>query len=118
MWGAGERRNETPQKDVSLMVDRNIVNKLGLWQEKLDEQLKELFGEKEGEFLEEVLQRKVDSRLPGTILKGKIVSQIGGDVIVEVGLKSEGVVDAGEFDSPEDIQAGRGILVLFAAQAF
>jgi small subunit ribosomal protein S1 len=112
MWGAGEQRTETPQKDVSLMVDRNIVNKLGLSQEKLDEQLRELFGEKEGEFLEEVLQRKVDSRLPGTILKGKIVSQIGGDVIVEVGLKSEGVVDAGEFDSPDDIQAGKEIMVL------
>jgi len=94
------------------MVDRNIVSKLGLSQEKLDEQVNELFGEKEGEFLEEVLQKKVDSRLPGTILKGKIVSQIGNDVIVEVGLKSEGVVDAGEFESPEDIQPGREIEVL------
>lgn len=93
------------------MVDRNIINKLGLSEEKLDEQVKELFGDSEGAFLEEVLQRKVDLRLPGTILKGRIVTQIGNDVIVEVGLKSEGIVDAGEFDEGE-IQPGKQIEVL------
>jgi len=94
------------------MVDRNIINKLGLSKEKLDLQVDELFSEKENEFLEEVLQTKVDLRLPGTILKGTIMSQIGNDVIVEVGLKSEGVVDASEFDSPEEMVAGKEIEVL------
>jgi len=94
------------------MVDRNIVNKLGLSKEKLDQQVSEMFTEKESEFLEEALQAKVDSRLPGTILKGTIVSQIGNDVIVEVGLKSEGIVDAGEFDSPDEIAPGKEIEIL------
>jgi small subunit ribosomal protein S1 len=94
------------------MVDRNIVNKLGLSNEKLEEQINEMFGEQENEFLEQALQKKVDSRLPGTILKGTIVSQIGNDVIVEVGLKSEGIVDAGEFDSPDEIEQGKEIEVL------
>ena len=94
------------------MVDRNIINKLGLSEEKLDQQVDELFSKKENEFLEEVLQAKVDSRLPGTILKGTIVSQIGNDVIVEVGLKSEGVVEASEFSSPEEITPGKEVEVL------
>jgi len=94
------------------MVDRNIINKLGLSQEKLDQQVSEMFGEQENEFLEEALQTKVDSRLPGTILKGTIVSQIGNDVIVEVGLKSEGIVDASEFDDSDQIEQGREIEVL------
>jgi small subunit ribosomal protein S1 len=94
------------------MVDRNIINKLGLSSEKLQEQIGEMFGDGETQYLEQILQRKVDSRLPGTILKGTIVSQIGNDVIVEVGLKSEGVVDAGEFDSPEDAAPGTEIEVL------
>ena len=93
------------------MVDRNIVNKLGLSQDELDRQIGEMFTEKDGEFLEEVLCAKVDSHLPGTILKGTIESQIGNDVIVEVGLKSEGVVDADEFDSPEEIEVGKEIEV-------
>jgi small subunit ribosomal protein S1 len=94
------------------MVDRNIVSKLGLSEVELNEQVSEMFTDKDGEFLEEVLQAKVDSRLPGTILKGAIVTQIGNDVIVEVGLKSEGVVDAAEFDDPEEIAAGNEIEVL------
>ena len=94
------------------MVDRNIVQKLDLSEEKLDKQIGELFGETEHEYLEKVLQAKVDSRLPGTILKGTIVSQIGNDVIVEVGLKSEGIVDAGEFEVADEITAGKDIEVL------
>ena len=94
------------------MVDRNIVQKLELSEEKLDQQIGELFGETEQEYLENILQAKVDSRLPGTILKGTIVSQIGNDVIVEVGLKSEGIVDAGEFEGPDEVTAGRDIEVL------
>jgi len=82
-----------------------------LSQDELDRQIGEMFTEKDGEFLEEVLCAKVDSHLPGTILKGTIESQIGNDVIVEVGLKSEGVVDADEFDSPEEIEVGKEIEV-------
>ena len=51
------------------MVDRNIVNKLGLSQELIDKQVGEMFGEKENQFLEQVLQTKVDSRLPGTTIQ-------------------------------------------------
>ncbi len=94
------------------MVDRNIVNKLGLSQEKLDQQVSEMFSEQENKFLEEALRTKVDSRLPGTILRGTIVSQIGNDVIVEVGLKSEGIVDANEFENSEEIVPGKEIEVL------
>jgi small subunit ribosomal protein S1 len=94
------------------MVDKNLVNKLGLNEQELDKQVDEMFGQDENQYLEEVLLRKVDSRLPGTILKGKIVSQIGNDVIVEVGLKSEGVIEAGEFDDPGEIVKGKEIEVL------
>jgi len=94
------------------MVDRNIVNKLGLSQDELDHQVDEMFTDKESEFLEEVLRAKVDSRLPGAIIKGTIVLRIGNDVIVEVGLKSEGVVDASEFESPDEIMPGKEIEIL------
>jgi len=94
------------------MVDRNIVNRLGMSQDELDQQVSEMFTEEDSEFLEEVLRTKVDSRLPGAILKGTIVSRIGNDVIVEVGLKSEGVVDASEFESPEEMAPGKEIEVL------
>ena len=94
------------------MVDKNIVNKLGMSAETLDNQINEMFGQAENDFLEEALISKVDSRLPGAILQGTIISKIGNDVIIEIGLKSEGVVDAGEFDSPDEIEPGKKIEVL------
>ena len=94
------------------MVDRNIANKLGLSQEQLDQQISQMYTDQEQQYLEEVLEKKVDLRLPGTILKGTIVTQIGNDVIIEIGLKSEGVVESSEFDSPDEIEAGREIEVL------
>ncbi len=94
------------------MVDRNITEKLGLSEQEIENQLNQMFGEQEREYLETALKNRVDSRLPGTILKGKIVSLIGNDVIVEVGLKSEGIVDAGEFDDSGEIVPGADIEVL------
>ena len=112
MWGAGRPANVDSTKELTFMVDRNIVNKLGLSEQQLDQQVGEMFSDEESRYLEQALETRVDSRLPGTILKGTIVSQIGNDVMVEVGLKSEGVVDAGEFGSPEEITPGTEIEVL------
>ncbi len=112
MRGADKSVRTDSAKEFSFMVDRNIVSKLGLSQEELDRQVNQMFTEKDGEFLEQMLHAKIDSHLPGTILKGTIVSQIGSDVIIEVGLKSEGVVDASEFDDPDEIVPGREIEVL------
>jgi small subunit ribosomal protein S1 len=94
------------------MVDRNIINKLGMSVEQVDAQVNEMFGEKENVMFQEALLAKVDSHQPGTILKGKIVTQIGNDVIIEVGLKSEGVVDASEFEDASELVPGTDIEVL------
>jgi small subunit ribosomal protein S1 len=98
--------------ETRFMVDRNIISKLGLTEEELDEQVSQMLGDKENALLDEVMQEKVDFSLPGSILKGRIVSQLGNDVIVEVGLKSEGIVDVSEFDEPEEIEPGKEIEVL------
>jgi small subunit ribosomal protein S1 len=94
------------------MVDRNIISKLGLSKEELERQVSEIFSEKDNEYLEQVLQTKVDLRQPGIILKGIIVAQIGNDVVVEIGLKSEGIVESSEFDSPDEIVPGEEIEVI------
>jgi small subunit ribosomal protein S1 len=94
------------------MVDRNIIKKLGLTPEELDSQVNAIFGEAENMLLAEALDKKIDVLAPGTIIKGRIIQQIGSDVIVEIGLKSEGIVDVSEFDGPEEISPGNEIEVL------
>ncbi len=94
------------------MVDRNIISKLGLSEEQVEQEIQALFTDEHKHLLDSVLETKVEKLVPGTIVKGKIVTQFGNDVIVELGLKSEGIVEASEFDSPDDIVAGKEIEVL------
>jgi len=94
------------------MVDRNIISKLGLTQEQVEEQVNQLFNEEHTQLLNEALDKKVDTLVPGTILTGRIVTRLGNDVIVELGLKSEGIIDASEFDDPDEISAGKQLEVL------
>ncbi len=94
------------------MVDRNIFSKLGVSEEDLNSEVMAIFGESESTMLEETLETKMASLESGTILAGKIVLRLGNDVIVELGLKSEGIVDAGEFDNPDEIVSGKEIEVL------
>ncbi|ARN55795.1 30S ribosomal protein S1 [Sedimentisphaera salicampi] len=85
------------------MVDFNIYKKLGITPESIEQELSSLFTEEHKELLNGVVEEKAEALSPGTIHSGKIVEQIGSDVIVELGLKSEGVVDSSEFDDPEEI---------------
>jgi len=94
------------------MVAKNILSKLGITGEQVEQQVNELFREEDKTLLQKALEKKVDALTPGLILPGTIVSQIGNDVIVEVGLKSEGVLEASEFDDPADIEPGKTIEVL------
>ena len=94
------------------MVDRNIIRKLGFTTQELDSRVNELFGDAEDKLLAEAIEKKVDILTQGNILTGRILQQIGNDVILEIGLKSEGVVDTSEFDSPDEIQPGSEIEVL------
>ena len=48
----------------------------------------------------------------GSILKGKIIGKAGDSWLVEVGLKSEGMLDKNEFDNPNDVDIGDTIEVL------
>ncbi|MBL7214856.1 MAG: 30S ribosomal protein S1 [Phycisphaerae bacterium] len=94
------------------MVDRNIVNKLGLSNEQIEEEINSFFTSEHKQLLEQELQKTVEALVPGTIVKGRIVTQLGNDVIVELGLKSEGIVDASEFDDPQEVVPGKEIEVL------
>lgn len=93
------------------MVDFNIINKLGINLDELNAELDTMYTEEHEKMLGDVLETKTQALIPGSIITGKIVEQLGNDVIVEIGLKSEGVVESSEFDSPEEIEPGKEIEV-------
>ncbi len=93
------------------MVDFNIINTLGINLDELNAEIDSMYTDEHIKMLDEVLETKSQALVPGNILTGKIIEQIGNDVIIEIGLKSEGVVEASEFDSPDEIVSGKSIEV-------
>ncbi|MGC9453423.1 MAG: 30S ribosomal protein S1 [Phycisphaerae bacterium] len=97
------------------MVDHNLIQSLGVSDEEVEQQLTAAAG---SDNLDDVLGELVDENVaatPGTILKGHVVNVIGDDVIIEVGLKSEGSVPLGEFDDRDSVKPGMEVEVFLEA---
>lgn len=97
------------------MVDKSIFREIEIDEQELDQTISEALGTTDQQDILDVIDKTVQNFEPGTILKGKIVNHVGDDVIVEVGLKSEGTVSATEFDDPQEIRIGDSIEVLLEA---
>jgi len=92
------------------MVDRNLIQSLNISDQDIDDQLQSLGTDFNLDTLGEMIQEKTTHQT-GTILTGHVVAVIGNDVVVEVGLKSEGTVDVNEFDDPSAIEVGQEVEV-------
>ena len=94
------------------MVDRNLIRSLNVSEEELERQLSEAFGpELQEDALAGILQEKTVHQ-PNSILTGHVVDVIGSEVIIEVGLKSEGSVRIDEFEDRDAIEPGMEVEVL------
>ena len=94
------------------MVDENLIHSLNVSDEDVQQQLVGAFGEGFNlDSFSEIVSDKTTHEV-GSILKGRIISVIGDQVIVEVGLKSEGAVDIREFNDPAEAEVGGEIEVL------
>jgi small subunit ribosomal protein S1 len=94
-----------------LMVDYNLIGELDSEGVGLEAELEEVFGGDFMDTLDEVLEKEADEFTPGTVLKGRIVGRAGDDVVVDVGLKSEGLIPPGEWDENSAIEVGDEVSV-------
>ena len=85
------------------MVDRNLINSLGISDDDVRREMVAAFGDEQTSVVNETLKESSEQFQVGSILKGRIVSVLGNDVFVEVGLKSEGVVELQEFDGAKPV---------------
>ena len=92
------------------MVDHNLIASLSISDEDIEKQLSAALGEYDQDSLGKVIKDTTEHQ-PGSILTGRIVDVVGNDVIVEVGLKSEGTIDLSEFPDPDTIEPGQEIEV-------
>jgi small subunit ribosomal protein S1 len=97
------------------MVDRNLIQSLNVSNDEVERHVSEALGAGGDE---ELLSNLVDQKTthqPGKILTGRVVDVAGDNVIVEVGLKSEGSVPLHEFEDPSAVKPGQEVEVLLEA---
>ena len=95
------------------MVDYNLINSLGGDVDaEVDSAVATALGEAATDLNKLVSGDEVQDFTPGAIIKGRISGLSGDDYVVELGLKSEGVLERGEFDEPDAVKVGDEVRVL------
>jgi small subunit ribosomal protein S1 len=103
------------------MVDYNLINSLGDMDREIDSAVATALPDAvsrddKGALLldlSKIVQGdEVQDFTPGAIIKGRVSSVSGDDFVVELGLKSEGVLDRSEFDNPDETKIGDEVRVL------
>ena len=94
------------------MVDYNLIEDLKLPDGEVERMLREAYGEDvAGGEMDSLISGELATLAPGSILKGRVVGFAGDDVVVDVGLKSEGNIDRSEFEDT-DVAVGDEVEVL------
>jgi small subunit ribosomal protein S1 len=88
------------------MIDETLLASLGTTDSEAEAMLAQAFGgtsvaEREGEYMDSLLGEAIKDLAPGKLIKGKVVGFAGEDIVVEVGLKSEGLIPKDEFEGQE-----------------
>ncbi|MBL8760774.1 MAG: 30S ribosomal protein S1 [Phycisphaerae bacterium] len=85
------------------MIDENLIASLGISDDLANSMVRDALGKKAGdeEYMDSLLGQQINDLTPGKLIKGKIIGYAGDDVVVEVGLKSEGLVPKEEFEGTE-----------------
>jgi small subunit ribosomal protein S1 len=96
------------------MIDETLIASLGIGDDEAMALLSEMFGEKAGEddSMDAVLIDQANDLRAGKLIKGRVIGFAGDDVVVDVGLKSEGLIPREEFPNLNELRVGDEIDVL------
>jgi small subunit ribosomal protein S1 len=95
------------------MVNRNLIADLDVDEQQAQQMVADELGEAvaEGD-MDRLVEGQISDLSPGNILQGKIIGRAGDNFLVDVGLKSEGLLEENEFDNPSDVEIGDVVDVL------
>ncbi|MHC4698224.1 MAG: 30S ribosomal protein S1 [Planctomycetota bacterium] len=94
------------------MVDYNLLSELDTEGPDLDVEFAAVFEEGAADFnIDSLIDRQDEAFQPGSILAGRVVGRAGDDFVVDVGLKSEGLIGVGEWEDPSSVDTGDEVQV-------
>jgi small subunit ribosomal protein S1 len=98
------------------MIDETLIASLGFIEDEANAMLKEAYGPalakgEAGQYMDSLLKDQIADLVPGKLIKGKVIGFAGDDVVIEVGLKSEGLIPKEEFEGT-DVKPGDIVEVL------
>lgn len=96
------------------MIDETLIASLGIGDDEAMALLGEVFGSKAGadDSMDDVLIDQANDLRAGKLIKGRVIGFAGDDVVVDVGLKSEGLIPREEFPNLSELRVGDEIDVL------
>jgi len=98
------------------MTDPNLLRQLAIDDDEINKAFEEAFGKgADNQALDQIVQDSFDTFTPGTILTGRIVRLEGDNAVIDVGLKSEGIVSLQEWSDPSSVDVGDTVEVWLEA---
>jgi len=96
------------------MIDENLIASLDIADDETMALLGEAFGQSADSEsrMDDILSDQSTDLSPGKLIKGTVIGFAGDDVVVEVGLKSEGLIPREEFSAMTDLKIGDEVDVL------
>ncbi len=95
------------------MLENELLSQIDVSEDELNAELEAAFGQSaDTAELDAAINETIAEFKADAILKGRIVRIIGNEVIIDVGLKSEGYVPLHEWENPSEVAAGDDIEVL------
>jgi len=94
------------------MVDYNLIKELDSTADEMDREVAAIFGGDDADTqISSLIDYDEEDYRPGSILTGRVVGHAGDDLVVDVGLKSEGIVPAGEWGDTDAVDVGDEVQV-------
>jgi small subunit ribosomal protein S1 len=96
------------------MIDETLIASLQIADAEVEAMMRGSLAEgKKSNHMDDFLGEAIEGLTPGKLIKGKVIGFAGDDVVVEVGLKSEGLIPKDEFENnAAEIKPGQMIDVL------
>ncbi|MDF1666333.1 MAG: 30S ribosomal protein S1 [Planctomycetota bacterium] len=97
-------------KEINPRIKRHDLSR-----DEVERQVTMLLGEMNDEALDALYEASVKGLATDDIIEGTVLNIVGGDVIIDIGYKSEGIVPLSQWKTPDEVDVGDKVEVLLEA---